>query len=143
MRWQGRGLVALVALWSIAPSAADARSTGRLWPGFHWGRCLLEIDRHTYIAGRCSYYIARDGSLEIHGPRQIYSGIDYPRPQIYSGERSNDYFAQVDVSADGHFAEGLWNANIHATHAQSELGRLTRRGACWVNARVRICHWRH
>jgi hypothetical protein len=142
MRRLGMGLLALAAFWSAAPPAADARSTGRLWPGFHWGRCLLEIDHHAYVAGRCAYHVSRDGSLEMHGPRQIYSGIDYPRPEIYSGERSNDYFVQVDVSADGRSGDGLWNADIRATHAHSELGRLTRRGACWVNARVRVCLWR-
>ena len=141
MRWPGPGLAALIALWSIAPPSAEARSTGRLWPGFHWGRCLLEIDHHPYIAGRCAYYIGQGGSFEIHGPRQIYSGIDYPRPEIYSGERSADYFAQVDVGADGR-GDGLWNADIQATHAHSELGTLTRQGACWVNARVRVCLWR-
>jgi hypothetical protein len=131
-----------VALCSMAPSAAEARSTGRLWPGFHWGRCLLEIDQHAYIAGRCAYHVEANGSLEIHGPRQIYSGIDYPRPQIYSGERSNDYFAHVDVTADRNVAEGLWNADRHFTHAHTGLGRLSRHGSCWVNARVRVCMWR-
>jgi hypothetical protein len=143
MRWASKILTAAAALAAALILAAGAPATarqGRLWPGFQWGRCLLEVDGRAYISGRCAYLIEAGGSFEIHGPRQIYSGIDYPRPEIYAGERSNDYFALVEI--EGRSGHGHWNEDPRATHGYGDLGTLTRRGACWVNARARICLWR-
>jgi len=112
----------------------------RLPPDYKWGQCLLEVEGKRYISGRCAYQVSHGGSFEIQGPKQIYSGIDYPEPAVFTGERSTDYFAQVDVDPDG--AEAFWNADVRATHAQAHLGPVTRRGACWVNAHARICLWK-
>lgn len=117
------------------------RPSGRLPPDFRWGRCLLEVEGKQYIQGRCAYHIGSGGLLEIHGPQQVWSGIDYPEPEIFSSEISTDYFAQIDVQGDE--AEGLWNGNPEATHAHRYLGRLTRRGACWVSSKARVCAWEH
>jgi len=117
----------------------DANAVHRLPAGFHWGRCLLEIDGKKYITGRCAYEIGPGASFEFHGPHQIWAGIDY-KPEDFAGEQSNDYFASIDV--EGSTADGFWNENIRATHAQAFLGTLRRRGACWVNERAKVCLWR-
>jgi len=129
-------------------------SKARLPRGFRIGRCLLQVDGRTLISGPCSYTIAahpdvamRTGDFEFHGPRQVFSGVDYPRPEIYSEEISTDYFVQVDHELTDHGSigpgwEAHWNEDKRATHAQSQLGPVKRQGACYSNARTRICLWK-
>lgn len=129
-------------------------SKARLPDGFKIGRCLLVVDGRTLISGPCSYTIAthsdiatQPGDFEFSGPRQVYSGIDYPEPETYSENISTDYFVQVDHALldDGSIGTGWeahWNEDKGATHAQSQLGPVTRKGACYSNARTRICLWK-
>lgn len=129
-------------------------SQARLLKGYKIGRCLFEVDGRTLISGPCSYSITgrshdtpRPGNFEINGPRQVYAGVDYPRPEVYSAQISTDYFVQVDHALldDGSVGAGWeahWNENKSATHAQSQLGPVTRKGACYSNARTRICLWK-
>ena len=48
------------------------------------------------------------------------------------------FFAYVNKNEDGS-AQGSWNKDASDTHAQAELGRLVRKGACWQNKRAKIC----
>jgi hypothetical protein len=129
-------------------------SKARLPEGYRIGRCLFQVDGRTLISGPCSYTIEgrsnvtpRPGDFEINGPRQVYADVDYPRPEIYSEHISTDYFVQVDHELlDGGSVgpgwEAHWNEDKAATHAQSQLGPVTRKGACYSNARTRICLWK-
>lgn len=78
--------------------------------------CTLIVDGKTYINGRCDFEADADGSFRIFGKR---------------------YFAYVDVEGDS--AHATWNKDPKATHAHSDLGTFARKGACWENARARIC----
>ncbi|NEX91907.1 hypothetical protein [Caulobacter sp. 17J65-9] len=120
------------------PVAAPGRH--RLPPGYKWGRCLLEVDGKALISGRCSYRIGKGGAFYIAGPRQIFSGRDYPVPELFAGERSRDYWAEVFRDDDGW--TGYGNLDVSATHGDRVYGVLERKGACLVNAQVRVCLWR-
>jgi hypothetical protein len=51
------------------------------------------------------------------------------------------YFAYV--FPEGGTATASWNGTIPgATHAHTDLGTLTREGACWVNEQAKVCAWR-
>ncbi|MEN3749651.1 hypothetical protein TPR58_20930 [Sphingomonas sp. HF-S3] len=119
----------------------------RLPAGYKLGRCRLDIDGHPYISGRCAYEISEGGAFEFHGPRQVFSGVDYRKPEVFADEISTDYFVQVrrellDGDKRGPRWQAFWNGTKPATHAYRDLGRLTKRGACYVNARTRICLWK-
>lgn len=119
----------------------------RLPEGFRLGRCRLDVRGRTYIYGRCAYSISKGGAFEFHGRNQVFSGVDYRRPEIFSEEISTDYFVQVDheLLDGGETGAGWvanWNEDKRATHAQSSLGNVTKRGACYVNAEARICLWK-
>ena len=86
------------------------------------GRCLLEVDGKKYISGSCRVDLAKGGSFQVYDLKK------------------RGYFAYVNVS--GNSAEGYWNEDPRATHAQSPLGTLTRDGACWQNERAKVCAWR-
>lgn len=132
--------LALTALVAVPFAAADAQRTYRKIPGYKWGRCLLEVNGKAYISGACTYQTYSGGGFMINGPRQIFPGVDYPRPRYQTGQRSADYFAQVNI--EGRTGEAYWNEQRRATHAHSNLGTVRRDGACWVNARTRICVWK-
>ena len=85
-----------------------------------FSRCRLEVRGQRYIDGPCT------GSLESNGSFQI----DTPA-----------YFAMVQVEQPG-VALGFWNGDAYASHAHSDLGRLTRDGACWTNAQASVCAWK-
>ncbi|MEP6947258.1 MAG: hypothetical protein ABJA02_15165 [Acidobacteriota bacterium] len=86
------------------------------------GRCLLEVDGKKYISGGCRIELEKGGSFQIYDLKK------------------HGYFAYVDVN--GNTAEGYWNEDPMATHAQSPLGTLMRDGACWQNERAKVCAWR-
>lgn len=79
--------------------------------------CELTVRGQTYIRGVCQFSPQPGGSFQISG---------------------GDYFAYVSVTGSG-VAEASWNENPASTHAQAPLGTVTRSGACWVGAQVRIC----
>ncbi len=103
----------LVALAVLMAGAASAAP----------GKCLLVVDGKTYLNGPCPIDLSKDGSFSIGtGPRATY-------------------FAYVNVDRPG-FATGSWNEERGASHAHSDLGRLRRNDACWVNERAIVCAWR-
>lgn len=79
--------------------------------------CELAVDGKTYIKGRCDYFPAEGGSFQISG---------------------GGYFAQLDVTGKD-VGEANWNESPGSTHAQSYLGTVKRKGACWSNTRTKIC----
>jgi hypothetical protein len=43
---------------------------------------------------------------------------------------------------DKNTADGFWNEDEGANHAQTPLGKLTRKGACWQNKTAKVCAWK-
>ena len=84
-------LAATMALAMPAPAAAQTAS-----------RCLLEVDGHRYIDGRCRFTPQGEGSFQIRGLGRA------------------GYFATVLV--DGREADGFWNGREQGNHAHARLG---------------------
>lgn len=90
------------------------------------GRCVLEVDHHSYLHGPCNIELLGDGSFSIG-----------------TGERNRSrYFAYVEVDKSSGKASGSWNGANGASHAHDDLGQLSRHGACWTNARAKVCAMR-
>jgi hypothetical protein len=122
-------------------------SAARLPPGYKIGRCLFEVRGKRLISGKCAYTIGKDGEFQIDGSRQVYSGIDYPRPDCYCAEISTDHFVQVDheLLDGGGMGPGWWahwNVDKRATHAEWLLGPVTRARDCYSNKDTKICLWK-
>ena len=130
-------MIASLAALSLASVPAAARPQP-LPAGYHWGRCLLQVDGKDYISGRCSYNVQAGGSFMIEGPKQDFAALNSGKP--FAEMVGKDYFAQLDVR--GAEADGYWNEDIRSLHAQTPLGVLKRKGACWLNAKARICLWK-
>jgi hypothetical protein len=132
------------ALAALFPSPALAAPAHRAIPaGHHWGRCLLVVRGQTRIDGPCTYSIGRGGNFHIDGPRQVFAGIDFPRPVSMSHMQSADYWADVFRGYDGAWT-GYGNEDIDAVHGEGPFyGPLRREGACMVGAEARICLWRN
>jgi hypothetical protein len=90
------------------------------------GLCYLEVDQHVYLHSQCDIE-----STGAHGSFSIGTG-NITRPK---------FFAYVLVDNDG-TAGGYWNGPEAESHADDNLGRLTRSGACWQNSRAKVCAWR-
>jgi hypothetical protein len=88
------------------------------------GKCLLEVNGQVYIKGICNIETWKDG-LSIGAGDLIRS----------------HHFAYVNIGPD-HVAQGFWNGLKGEAHADENLGRLVRHGACWVNELARVCAWR-
>lgn len=120
----------------------------RVPDGYKLGRCLLKVDGKRLISGPCVYVIGEGGSFQFHGSHQVHVGIDYPDINCHLCEISTDYFVDVDRFNDDPDPEtgtpwyAHWNEDKRATHAQSYLGPVVRDGACYSNARTRICLWK-
>jgi hypothetical protein len=107
----------VVLLWAAPAAAGEETLTAK---------CLLEIDGETYISGTCPVVLDDEGSFTL--------GAD--------GKTAPEgYFAMVLVSGKN-IADAYWNEAPASTHAQGSLGEVTRHGACWSNARAKICAWR-
>jgi hypothetical protein len=115
--WSRRVAAAVVCLVALGwASDGFARS----------GKCLLKVDGRTYLDAICNIERSEDGSFSIG-----------------TGERSRSkYFAAVTVEPGAGRATGVWNGVTAESHAHEDLGTLTRRGACWSNARATVCAWR-
>ena len=79
--------------------------------------CELTVSGKTYIKGVCQFRPTMGGGFQIQG---------------------GDYFADVSIVGPG-VGEASWNENPLSTHAQSPLGAVERKGACWVGAKATIC----
>jgi hypothetical protein len=100
---------AVVATYGLAGSAAIAAQ--------HKALCIFVVDGKAIINGPCDFEtIDADGSFTLTGKA---------------------HFAYVMVK--GNNAEATWNKNPKSFHAESPLGTLIRRGACWENAATKIC----
>lgn len=111
----------LLVLFCVAALAVNARSSARR------GKCLLVIDGKTYISGRCEIEMYNDGTGSF---------------QITEIRKRGAYFAQVLIDSSNGTALGYWNGERDATHAHSDIGSLSRDGACWKNDRARVCAWK-
>lgn len=79
--------------------------------------CEFVVSGKTYINGPCDFErIDPDGSFTITGKVR---------------------FAYVMVK--GATADATWNRDPKSLHAESPLGTLSRKGACWENVTARIC----
>jgi hypothetical protein len=121
----------------------------------HIGRCLFEVNGRRLISGACAYSISKNGSFEIDGPRQIYSGIDYPDCYMGASTFTTDYFVQVDWANEKELGDGspgpgweaFWNGQIGSNHADNYIGPVRRDGACFSSVRswapkTKICLWK-
>lgn len=108
--------VATIMVGSVLPARAEE------------GRCLIIIDRQTYLKGRCEITIRTGGSFTV--------GV--------GDTSSSKHFAYVSIgdTANRNEARGTWNGVAASSHAGEELGTLKRAGACWHNSRARICAWK-
>jgi hypothetical protein len=79
-------------------------------------QCKFTVEGKTYINGKCNFESDPDGSFRIW-----------------------DDLHTIYVNVDGNTAEASWNKNPKSFHADSPLGTLTRKGACWENATAQIC----
>lgn len=103
----------------LALSAAPASASSRM------GECLLQVKQKAFLKGRCEITINDSrGSFAIG---------------VGQSHRSK-YFAYVNMEDDG--AHGYWNQTADSNHADAELGKLVRDGACWTNSRARICAYK-
>lgn len=85
------------------------------------GRCLLEVNGQKYLEGACQ--IERDAeTLRVLPP----------------GSRLPGYFGYL-IFDSATRAEGYWNGEPRATHAQNRLGTMRRDGDCWVGSGGRVC----
>jgi hypothetical protein len=89
--------------------------------------CKLVVKGNAYINGRCNFEDFGDGG-------SFAIGVLGDNQKIPKG---GFYFAYVDVH--GNTAEGKWNEDRSALHADTPLGTLTRKGACWENDIAQIC----
>lgn len=78
--------------------------------------CKFTVEGKTVINGRCSFESDPDGSFRMWDKKHT-----------------------VYLNVDGNTAEATWNKIPGSFHADSPVGTLNRKGACWVNARAEIC----
>lgn len=103
-------------------------STGRDPESPIYGDCYLKIDGKVYLDIRktCPMFPLGDGKggliLNSDGENEVKT-----------------YFAYLTPNGDG-TAGATWNEEPGITHAQALLSEnLKREGACWSDARVKIC----
>ena len=90
------------------------------------GRCYLEVDHKIYLQSQCN--------IEPVGAHGGFS--------IGAGETTRSrYFAYVQIDENG-TGSGYWNGPDGESHAGDSLGTLSRNGACWEDARAKVCAWR-
>jgi hypothetical protein len=123
-------------------------SASRLPDGFKIGRCLFEVRGRKLIDGPCSYMFEDNrGGYTMHGPHQVFSGIDYPEPECYCQEISTDWSVRVAPDLDDNGKRtgvwGIsWGGSKEATHLQGDLGDGVRKGACVVTKSGKACLWK-
>ncbi|MEI9851501.1 MAG: ricin-type beta-trefoil lectin domain protein [Sphingomonas sp.] len=107
------GLAALAAAALFQPAAQAQPQAG----GVRAVDCELTVGGKTRHKGICEYRPLADGGFQISG---------------------GDYFAYVNLVKAG-LADASWNADPAAAHADTPIGRLKRKGACWEGKGARIC----
>jgi hypothetical protein len=87
---------------------------------------MIAVDDRTFLNGTCNIEVRPGGSFTV--------GV---------GDKSRSkYFAYVQVDHAMDSGQGYWNGLEAESHAHEDLGMLKKKGACWQNARARICAWR-
>lgn len=89
-------------------------------------RCLLAVDGRTLVRGQCDVFPMGGGSFTLN------TGM---------AGHPVGHFAVVTVSGPDR-ADASWNAHAGDLHAWDSLGPVSRKGACWINTRTRICAWK-
>ncbi|BAU89385.1 hypothetical protein MPPM_0780 [Methylorubrum populi] len=87
-------------------------------------RCLIEVDGKAFTFGQCNADREKDGSLSVG-----------------TGDASRSPIFAIVNATDGASAEGYWNEEPRASHAQSPLGTMRKSGGCWVNEWAKVCAW--
>lgn len=87
-------------------------------------RCLIEVDGKAYTFGQCNADRERDGSLSVG-----------------TGDAGRSPIFAIVNATEGGAADGYWNEEPRASHAQSPLGTMRKSGGCWVNERAKVCAW--
>ncbi len=105
----------LVSTSALLPSPAVARD--------RIVSCVIEVEGKTYLDGPCNFSPEKDGSFSIGTGDEAHA---------------TPFFAYVNKNDDG-TAEAFWNEDAGIKKAQSPLGTVRQHGACWTNARARIC----
>lgn len=88
------------------------------------GKCILRVDGKTYLNGACDISLIGGGSF-------IVSTMPNINPSYFA-------YVNLDSTTPGS-ATGSWNGKEAESHAHDTLGTLTRKGACWSNARATVC----
>jgi hypothetical protein len=113
-----RSLVAFICAGVFLAMCSPGRSAD--------GRCMIAVDDRTFLNGTCNIEVRPGGSFTVG-----------------AGEKSRSkYFAYVQVDHATGSGQGYWNGIEAESHAHEDLGMLKKNGACWQNARARICAWR-
>lgn len=116
----------------VAPDNQSAKnSDSPMGPAFT-GDCSLTVDGKTYldIRNSCPIYPLNDGkgSLIVNSDGKT---------------KVTSYFAYLQPKGDD-TASVSWNEDPGADHAWAQLGDdFRRKGACWSNARAKLCATRH
>lgn len=105
-----RSIIAMAVVATCGLAASAATAAERQ------ALCKFTVEGKTYINGRCSFEADPDGSFRMW-----------------------DNVHTVYLNVDGDKAEATWNKIPGSFHADSPVGTLTRKGACWVNATAEIC----
>ena len=92
------------------------------------GKCFLQVRGTVYLNSKCE--------IEKDNKRGTFS--------IGRGQtKRSKYFAMVDIDSSSGEGRGFWNGTDATAHAQEELGKLVKQGACWVdyikNPSIKVC----
>jgi hypothetical protein len=133
---------AVVSGTVLAPvGAAHAATTA--------SKCVITIKGKTWVSGPCKYEDLGDGSFMLSDPKMVI-GCDVNNDN--KRDASDDcavaeekmfkkgVFVYVNIIEPGK-ADGSWNEGQYL-HAQTNLGTLTRKGACWSNKTAKICAYK-
>jgi hypothetical protein len=99
-----RSIVAITVAATALPTSAAIAAQRQ-------AQCKFVVEGKTVINGRCNFEADPDGSFRMW-----------------------DNAHTVYLNVDGNAAEASWNKNPKSFHADSPLGTLTHKGACWENA---------
>jgi len=113
--------VVLLSLVLCGSAAAESKDR----PLIQEQRCLLQVDGKTYMTGRCQYWVSKEGDVMITGRSKLY-------PRLGPFKQGNVVWADPDV-------EAAWNGPFVERHAHDSLGKVTKRGDCWVNDYAKVC----
>lgn len=92
------------------------------------GECLLIVRGKHYLDGPCRIdFIDKAGSFTMNA--------DLPRGRP-------KYLTYLLIDETDGTAQGYWNENPLATHAQSPLNTMTRTGGCWRSDIATMCAWK-